>query len=227
MKQVLTKEDVSKAIADLAQQGKRPTLAAIHAALNHRGSMSTLVRLKSELQAAAQSQNDSPEGLNAFRQTWAMAVAEGRQQQESVVTELRDSLSAVGGENEKLEGLLVAAQNRAEELSLAKSRAETELMESQHRLHQDLVDARTVAAQANAKAAQAFEHLVECQVKHTTQMAALQTERDAAVNKTHELEIKLVRALALLEANREPSCGDTPVGLHHEPHSKPNLLKNV
>jgi hypothetical protein len=34
MKQVITKEDVSKAICDLTAQGKKTTIAAIHAALS-------------------------------------------------------------------------------------------------------------------------------------------------------------------------------------------------
>jgi hypothetical protein len=54
MKQIITNEEVSKAMADLATQGKKPTLSALHAALNNRGSMSTLVRLKAEIEAAAQ-----------------------------------------------------------------------------------------------------------------------------------------------------------------------------
>jgi chromosome segregation ATPase len=202
MKQVLTKEDVSKAIADLAQQGKRPTLAAIHAALNHRGSMSTLVRLKSELQAAAQSPNDSPEALNAFRQTWAMAVAEGRQQQDVVVAELRESVGAVAAENERLEGLLVAAQNRSRELDEARSRAESGLRELEARVQAELDETRSAAAEANAKAAGALGRLAETQEKHAKQMAALQSERDDAVTKAHEMEIRFVRAQALLEAPR-------------------------
>jgi hypothetical protein len=63
MKQIITKEEVGKAIIDLVGQGKKPTLAALHAALNNRGSMSTLVRLKAEIEAASQPAGDSPEGL--------------------------------------------------------------------------------------------------------------------------------------------------------------------
>jgi hypothetical protein len=38
MKQIITKEEVGKAILDLVGQNKKPTLAALHAALGHRGS---------------------------------------------------------------------------------------------------------------------------------------------------------------------------------------------
>lgn len=202
MKQLLTKEDVSKAMADLAQQGKRPTLAAIHAALNHRGSMSTLVRLKSDLQAAAQSPNDSPEGLKAFRQTWTLAVAEGRKQMEIVATELRESLNAIAAENERLEGQVVAAQNRVRELDEVRARAESDLRDLQAQIHAELHQARAAVAGANAKAAEALECLAESHKTHANQIAALQTERDDAVRKAHEMELQFVRAQALLEAAR-------------------------
>jgi len=48
MKQVLTKQDVVKALAELSAKGKKATLAMLHAAVGNRGSMSTLVRIKGE-----------------------------------------------------------------------------------------------------------------------------------------------------------------------------------
>ena len=48
MKQVLSKEEVAKAMGDMTSQGKRVTLNSLHAALSHRGSMTTLMRLKSD-----------------------------------------------------------------------------------------------------------------------------------------------------------------------------------
>jgi len=96
MKQILIKEDVVKVIGDLVGQGKKPTLAALHAALNNRGSMSTLVRLKAEIEAAAQPVTDSPDALKTFRDVWALAVEEGRQQQSAVLAELRESISGPG-----------------------------------------------------------------------------------------------------------------------------------
>jgi hypothetical protein len=110
MKQIITKEEVSKAIADLVGQGKKPTLAALHAALNNRGSMSTLVRLKAEIDAAAQPVADSADGLRAFREVWALAVDEGRQQQEAILLEVRESVKALAAENERFEGVAIAAQ---------------------------------------------------------------------------------------------------------------------
>jgi hypothetical protein len=39
MKQIILKDDVAKVMRDLAAQGKKPTLALLHATLQHRGSM--------------------------------------------------------------------------------------------------------------------------------------------------------------------------------------------
>ena len=117
--------DVLTLRVDLGQS-KKPTLAAVHAALNNRGSMSTLVRLKAEIEAAAPP-GDSADGLKAFREVWALAVDEGRNQQEAVVLELRESVKALAMENERLEGTIMASQNHAAEAEQAKSRAETEL----------------------------------------------------------------------------------------------------
>ena len=52
MKQIITKEEVGKAILDLAGQGKKPTLAAVHAALNNRGSIPTLASIRKWLEEA-------------------------------------------------------------------------------------------------------------------------------------------------------------------------------
>jgi hypothetical protein len=126
MKQVLTRDEVAKAMGGLSgKSGKRPTLAAIHAALGGKGSMTTLIRLKNEVEAAAQSVTDSDEGLKAFREVWALAVQEGRQQQESVIAEMRENLQTVLVENERLEGTAASAIERATALEQAKAQAES------------------------------------------------------------------------------------------------------
>ena len=103
MKAVLTKEEVGKAISHLVGQGKRPTLAALHAALDNRGSMTTLVRLKAEIDAATRSATDSPEALEVFRKVWALARDEERKEQDRQMAELRESIKALAAENERLE----------------------------------------------------------------------------------------------------------------------------
>jgi chromosome segregation ATPase len=200
MKQIITKEEVGKAIIDLVGQGKKPTLAALHAALNNRGSMSTLVRLKAEIEAASQPAGDSPEGLKAFREVWSLAVEEGRQQQEAVLVELREIVKALSADNERLEGTALAAQNHAAEHESAKSRAETELAQFKIHVEGELKHARTGQAEATTQAAGALQSLAESRAAHAAQVAALQADLTAAVRKAHELELNLVRAEALLEA---------------------------
>jgi hypothetical protein len=200
MKQIITKEEVNQAIIDLAGQGKKPTLAAVHAALNNRGSMSTLVRLKAEIEAASQPAGDSADGLKAFREVWALAVDEGRQKQEAILLELRESVRALAAENERLEGTALAAQNRVGELEQAKSRAETELAEFKIHVEGELKQARTAQSQATTQVAEVLKNLAEARASHAVQVAALQADLTAAVRKAHELELNVVRAEALLEA---------------------------
>jgi predicted nucleic acid-binding Zn-ribbon protein len=200
MKQIISKEDVAKAISDLLAQGKKPTLAILHAALQHRGSMSTLVRLKAEVEAAAQPESDSPEALKAFREIWALAVDEGRIQQEAVTAELRGNLKALAAENERLEGTAIAAQERATELEHTASRAEAELNRIRAEQERQLSQAQAALVQASAQAAEALQKLSDVQAARSAEVAALQTELVGAVGRAHELELKLVRAQALLEA---------------------------
>jgi chromosome segregation ATPase len=162
--------------------------------------MSTLVRLKAEIEAAAQPASDSLEGLKAFREVWALAVAEGRKQQEVLLAELRDSIKALATENESLEGAAMAAQNHAAELELAKSRAETELSHVRAQVDGELKQAKTELAEATTQAAGALQKLSETQASHAAQVMALQADLTSAVRKAHDLELQLVRATALLEA---------------------------
>jgi chromosome segregation ATPase len=200
MKQIISKEDVGKAITDLTAQGKKPTLLAIHSALNHRGSMSTVVRLKAEIEAAAQPITDSPQGMEAFREVWALAVEEGRKQKEEKLAELRENLDALAAENERLEGAAMAAQSRTTEAEQAKSRAEAELHQFRIGVEAELKLARKDQAEANTLAADALRKLAEAQAAHTTRVAALQANLTDADRKAHEFELRLVRAEATLAA---------------------------
>ena len=59
---------------------------------------------------------------------------------------------------------------------------------------------KTALAEATTQAAGALQKLAEAQAAHATQVAALQADLTAAVRKAHELELQLVRTVALLEA---------------------------
>lgn len=200
MKQIITKDEVSKAIHDLIENGKKPTLGAIYASLNRRGSMSTLVRLKAEIEATAQSKSDSPEAVKAFRDIWSLAVDTGRKQQEAVHTELRDSIQSLAAENERLDAIAIAGQTRATELEREKSKTEAELRELRMQTDTELKQARTALAEATTQSAIALEKLAEAQESHAAQVRTLQSELTSAVRKSHDLELQLVRATALLEA---------------------------
>lgn len=204
MKQVITKADVSKAMADLAGQGKKATLAAIHAALDHGGSMSTLVRLKAEIDAEAQPVTDSLDGLKAFRELWALAVEEGRQQQEAVIAEVRESIKALAADNDRLEGAAVAAQNRAAEFDAARVRAETELIKFKSQVDAELKGARTGQAAAAVQAADALQKLAADRATHANQISALQDSLAASTRKAHDLELNLVRAETLARKRTKP-----------------------
>jgi len=100
MKKLLSKEDVEKAMAELAAKGRKITLATLHAALGNRGSLSTLVRLKAEIEAPSASPQDSEEALNAFRQVWSLAQTEARKQQDVSIAELQETLRTLATEKD-------------------------------------------------------------------------------------------------------------------------------
>jgi predicted nucleic acid-binding Zn-ribbon protein len=200
MKQILSKEDVKRAIELLASQGKKPTLVLLHAALNHRGSMSTLCRLKSELEAAAQLTSDSEEGLKTFRELWALAFNEGRVSHEATIAELRENLKAVSVENERLEGHATAAQDHADQVVSDKSRLESKIIEDRARAESELSAVRTCLVSASAQAADALQKLAQAQAAHASQMLNLQTELKSVAQKSHDLELELVRCRTLAKA---------------------------
>jgi chromosome segregation ATPase len=200
MKPVITKEEVGGAISQLTAQGKKPTLVALHAALDHRGSMSTLVRLKAEVDAEAQRPTDSPDALDAFREVWDLARAEGLKEQEQALAELRESIKALASENERLEGAAGAAQKRAADLEAAKSDTDADLNRLRISAEHDLSQATTTISNAGSQAAKALQELAEARGAYATRFATLQAELTAAYQTAHEFELQLVRARTLLEA---------------------------
>jgi len=200
MKQLLSKEDVAKAIAELSAKGRKPTIVALHAALDHRGSMSTLVRLRAELESAAQPVADSEEALKAFRQVWALAFDEGLKQQGEVIAELRENLRMLATENERLDGTATGAEHRAKELEQAKSAAQTELFQTRSKLEGELNLAQAALAQVGAQAAKALENLAATQSAHSAEVGALQRNLADTIQKAHDQELRLVRVEATMEA---------------------------
>ena len=202
MKQILTRDEVAKAISDLAgKTGKKPTLAAIHAALGSKGSMTTLIRLKNEVEAAAQNHADSEEGLKTFREVWALAVQEGRQQMEPAVTEMRENLQTVLIENERLEGVASNAVERADRGAEAQAKAEAANVELKADYERRLGEASTALIQATDQARKSLDQLATERAERAAEVTSLRSEISKSVTRSHELELQLVRARALLEKN--------------------------
>ena len=196
MKQILAKEDVERAIADLSAKGRKTTLAALHAALDHRGSMSTLIRLKAEIEAPSSAPHDSEEALNAFRQLWNTAQEDARKQQGATIADLQETLKMLATENERLDGVAAAAERRCAELEQAKSAAETEALQIRAKLESDLSRAQGALSDANAQAARALEKLAKVQSEHAAELADMQRKLSETLAKAHDQEIRLVRAEA-------------------------------
>jgi chromosome segregation ATPase len=196
MKPVLTKEEVEKAMAGLSSKGRKITLAALHGALGNRGSMSTLVRLKAEIEAPPSAPQDSEDALNAFRVLWNTAQADARKQQDATIAELQETLKTLATENERLDGLLDAAERRCVELEQAKSAAETEALQTRAKLEGEISRAQGALSDANAQAARALEKLAKAQSDHAAELADLQRKLSDALAKAHDQEIRLVRAEA-------------------------------
>jgi len=192
MKQVLNKELVKKAIEDLKANGKKVTLVALHAALGNRGSMSTLVQLKAELESADHPATDSEEGLKAFREVWALAREEGRKQQEAVITDLQNDLKTLVLENERLEGAATASANQVEEFKQAKLDSEAALANAKSLLAKN----QEALIQAGQETKAALEKVAAEQTAHQS----TQQELAKAIQKAHALELEVVRFRTLLDA---------------------------
>jgi len=177
---------MAKAMKDLEAQGKKVTCTSLHAALGNRGSMSTLLKLKAEIDGASAPVADSPEALKLFRDVWMMAVTEGRNQQEGLVKQLKEELTALAVENERLEGLTL-------EYARAKEAAEAErdrVVEDHNVLQADLV-------KGALQAKQVLEKLADERAAHATELAAVRQQLVEEVRKLHELELELVRLKTL------------------------------
>jgi len=193
MKQIIDKELVQKAIADLKGSGKKVTLMTLHGALGHRGSMSTLVRIKAELEAEAQPGDDSNEGLQAFREVWALAREEGRRQLESVNAGLQEDLQTLARENERLQGEAIAAANKANDFQAAKAEAEVELA----KVKLLLANSQAALIQAGKETQSGLEKVAAEQSAHQS----TQQELKQVIEKAHEYELEMVRCRALLDAS--------------------------
>lgn len=77
---------------------------------------------------------------------------------------------------------------------------EEELNRIRTEQEQSLARSQAALIQASAQAAQALQELAEVQTARSAEVAGLQRDLAHAVKEAHELQLKLVRAQALLEA---------------------------
>jgi hypothetical protein len=200
MKQILTREQVAKAISDLSGKGnKRPTVASIHSALGGRGSLTTLIKLKNELEAEAAAVQDSAEALKAFREIWAMARQEERQCQQVLLAEAKESLQTVLVENDRLEGIAARATELAANHEKAKADAEAALNKARIELENELSQAKQAQIKSGEQARQALEQLAAERAERTAEVSALRSELAQAVARGHTAELDLVRTSLRLE----------------------------
>ena len=198
MKAILTKDDVAGAIEKLKAAGKKPTLQAIHAALGNRGSISTLVRLKGEIEAGAVAVKDDETGLQAFRELWAQAVEEGRKAKEAEVAELQEALDATADEAEKAEGETLAAREKLAAVEAQRDALISDLAAS----NAALTASRAEGAGHAEKIAAVLERVAKLQEDHAAALAKAGAELATEHDRAHKLEIELAKLQAVSEASK-------------------------
>jgi hypothetical protein len=101
----------------------------------------------------------------------------------------------------KLFQSLAAAKVETDQLKQGKAQAELELQRVKSRFERDLNIANT--ALVAPESANALKQISDSQSNHALQIAELQRQLSTASEKAQDLELKLVRANALLEAKGE------------------------
>ena len=203
MKATISKQEVGRAMEALAAAGKKPTLQALYAARGNRGSLTTIQKLRTEIQADTATPQDSSEGLQAFRQLWAGAVEEGRAQKETECVELREMLETLLAESERTGGELVAAQAKIADVEAQRD----SLLQERSKAKDEVAAARADRDQVAAKSEALLERITELQERHAVElseekaawaakMETLQGQFSAADKRTHELEMELARSEA-------------------------------
>jgi hypothetical protein len=186
----------------LQAAGKKATLVALHAALGNRGSITTLVKIKAEIDAETLQQQDSEEGLKTFREVWALAVEEGRRQNAGECAELREAIGMLTTESEQAEGELAQGHEH-----LCDVEAQRDSLLAQVAIaNEQAVAAHAAADQNAAKVAEVMEHRDKLRIEHAQEVSRLRSELETAQNRARELDLALARSEALREAMTRPKA---------------------
>ena len=196
MKAIITKDDVAGAIEKLKASGKKTTLQAIHAALGNRGSISTLVKLKAEIEAGAVAVRDDEEGLKAFRDLWALAIEEGKKVKDAEISELREALDAIADEAEKAQGETLAVRERLTAIEAQRDSLISDLAAA----NAAVTSSRADGAEHSSKIAEVLERVAKLQESHAHDRQRLELEIRAEHDRAHKLEIELAKLQAVSEA---------------------------
>ena len=200
MKKILQKDEVAKIRATLTtEKGKKPTIAALHAALGNRGSLSTLVKLVAEIEADERPTTEAGDAFRTFREMWRLAMDEGQKEAELTIKELKAVQFTLCQENERLDAAASVAQERMVVLEKEKSDLALDFAQAKAKLENQLAQAQAALAEANGRTSQAFEKLSQVQAAHASELAALHTDLDAATKAQHTAEIELATCKARLD----------------------------
>lgn len=116
MKTIITEAEVKTAMQNLANAGRKVTLAALHAALGNRGSMTTLVKIKAAIEKAEDTPEVSEEAQEAFRVLWAAGLEAGQKINDEELQDLKATVASISNENEALDAQCLAAQAKLAEM---------------------------------------------------------------------------------------------------------------
>lgn len=189
MKAIINKQDIATAIEELKASGRKTTIANIHAALGGRGSLTTIVKLKAEIEADGVAANDSEEGLKAFRDLWALAREEGRKAGEAEAAELRAGLDTMASEAGRLETEVETSTRRVVEIATQRDNLVADLS----RANEQTIAARAAGEQAASKLAETLSKLTDMQTSHLAESKASADRLADCQARGHQLELQLAR----------------------------------
>lgn len=173
----------------MLEEGRKPTIQSIRAALGSQGSLTTIQQFKKELEEEELAAKDSPQALESFRTVWSLGVQEGLSRRDVEVQDLKDTIEALSSDSKKLEGEAIACRFQVSEISQKYEQAVTRL----NILTDELAKTREVAERNATK-------LVEATERYHQQTEALRELLATQQTKNHELELTLARTEAKLEA---------------------------
>ena len=199
MKQIVNRKDVERAIDDLTKTGKKATIASIHASVGGRGSLTTILKLKQEIDAERNLEKDKAKVLEVFHQLWPLALDEARQECTAEIEDMRSTIQALANENEAMEGSASVHEDAIRKVADQRDSLMLELSES----NKQLTATRANADQYVQQLAAMQEKMEALREAHESETAKLQNDMEFERERNRGLEIKCARAEAELGVAKE------------------------